>query len=314
MELRHLRYFVAVAEELHFRRAAERLHMSQPPLSRQIRDLEKDVGTQLFLRDHTHVRLTEMGALFLVEARDILARTERARLMPTSAVAKPGDRLAVGCSTSFDPSTIRGFRAACKRRFPRTSLLLHSYFTPEVVGEMLAGRCDVGFLALPIEAEGLSMVVIRREFVSIAVSKCHPLARRRRVAIGELSGHPLILFNRRRNPAFYDHYLAVFRNGGWNVGGIQEADDRGSALNLVAQGDGFAIASRSMTRIERRDVAYLALHPGVVLEIAIAHRCGETRRRVLDFVEMVRELTRRTTPARPDGISPTSAHNDGGAA
>lgn len=301
MELRHLRYFVAVAEELHFRRAAERLHMSQPPLSRQIRDLEEDVGTPLLWRDHTHVRLTEVGALFLVEARDILARSEHARLMPRSAAAKPGDSLVVGCSTSFEPSTIRGFRTAFKRRFPRTRLLLHSYFTPEVVAEMLAGRCDVGFLVLPIEAEGLSMAVIRRESLCIALRKSHPLAQRRRVAIGELSGYPLILFNRRRNPAFYDHYLAVFRNEGWNAGVIQEADDRGSALSLAAQGDGFAIVSRSMTEIERRDVAYLSLHPRVFVEIAIAHRRADTRRPVLDFVEMVRKLARRTRPARRAG-------------
>ncbi len=221
--------------------------------------------------------------------------------MPRSAAAKSGDPLVVGCSTSFEPSTIRGFRTAFKRRFPRTRLILHSYFTPEVVGEILAGRCDLGFLALPIEAEGLSMAVIRRESLSVAVRKRHPLARRRRVDIGELSGYPLILFNRRRNPAFYDHYLAIFRNEGWNAGVIQEADDRGSALSLAAQGDGVAIVSRSMTGIERRDVAYLSLHPRVLLEIAIAHRRGDTRRPVIDFVEMVRELARRTVPERRTG-------------
>lgn len=292
MELRHLRYFVAVAEELHFGRAARRLYISQPPLSRQIHALEQELGVALFRRDRRNVSLTGAGGIFLQEARDTLAKVERAKLRVAKAAGPREAALAVGCSTSFEPATIRGFRAAFRRRFPGMPLLMHSDFTLGLVEGLREGRLDVGFLALPTDAEDLSVHLIRRERFSVALRASHPLARGRWVSLEALADEPLVWFQRKRNPPFYDYHLNVFRRTGLRSQVLEDADDRGAALSLVAQGCGFAFVSQSLTAISRRGVVYRRLRPpSPFLEIAVACRHEDPPPRALAFVEMVRELT-----------------------
>jgi DNA-binding transcriptional LysR family regulator len=291
MELRHLRYFVAVAEELHFGRAARRLYISQPPLSRQIRVLEQDLGVALFRRNRRNVSLTVAGAGFLNDARDTLARLERAKLV-AQAVSKQDAALAVGCSTSFEPATIRGFEAAFRERFPGMRLRLHSDFTMGLVEGLREGWLDVGFLALPIDAQDLSVYLIRREPFSMALRKNHHLARGRWVTLAALRDEPLVWFQRKKNPPFYDYHLSVFRRAGFRGQVLDDADDRSAALSLVAQGCGFAFVSQSLTAIRRRGVVYRRLGPpSPLLEIAVACRHANPPPRALAFVEMVRELT-----------------------
>ncbi len=292
MELRHLRYFVAVAEELHFGRAARRLYISQPPLSRQIHVLEQELGAALFRRDRRNVSLTGAREIFLKEARGTLDRVDRAKLLVAKTAGTREAAFAIGCSTSFEPTTIRGFRAAFRQRFPGMRLLMHSDFTMGLVEGLREGRLDVGFLALPIDAENLSVHLIRREPFSVALRANHPLARGQWVSLEALADEPLIWFQRKRNPPFYDYHLNVFRRAGLRAEVLEDADDRGAALSLVAQGCGFAFVSQSLTAIRRQGVVYRRLRPpSPLLEIAVACRQEDSPPRALAFVEMVRELT-----------------------
>jgi len=297
MELRHFRYFLAVAEELSFSRGARRLHLSQPPLSQQIHDLEDELGAKLFHRNKRQVRLTEAGHLFLSETREILARAERAKGIVRRAAERQAASLVVGCSVSFDLGMIRGFEATFKRRFAGTRLVLHSYFTPEVVEALLDGRCDVGFLAMPVRAKGLSTIVIQREPLCVAIRESHPLAHYRQVPVAALAEYPLIWFNRKKNPAFYDHYLPAFRQTGLNVTAVQEADDRSCALSMAKKGDGFAFVSRSLLAVRTRGIAYRRVRPPhpFFWDVAMAYRREGAHKLALSFVETVIGLTSRVT-------------------
>src|SRR4051795_5181142 len=188
MELRHLRYFVAVAEELHFRRAAERLHMSQPPLSQQIRQLEEEVGAQLLLRNQHRVELTASGAAFLERAREILDAVEDAARQARRVQRGEVGRLAVGfvgsAMYSFVPELLRAFR----EHAPDIALRLHERGTTEQLRQLDDGRLDVGFLRTPGRWPGLSFETVLEEQVVVAMPDVHPLAQRPIVRLSDLTG------------------------------------------------------------------------------------------------------------------------------
>src|ERR1700749_4678303 len=177
MELRHLRYFVVVAEELHFRRAAERLHMSQPPLSQQIRALEEEVGATLLLRTQRKVELTGAGAAFLQRAREILGAVEDAALEARRVQRGEVGRLAIGfvgsAMYSVVPERLRAFRD----RHPDVGLRLHELGTTEQLRRLDDGRLDIGFIRAPGSRPGLSTETVLREPVVAAPPDGHPLAR-----------------------------------------------------------------------------------------------------------------------------------------
>ena len=176
MELRHLRYFVAVAEELHFRRAAERLHMSQPPLSQQIRALEEEVGATLLLRNQRRVELTAAGAAFLERAREILDAVEDAARQARRVQRGEVGRLAVGfvgsAMYSFVPELLRAFR----EQAPDIALRLHELGTTEQLRQLEDGRLDVGFMRAPGRWPGLRVETVLEEPVVVALPDLHPLA------------------------------------------------------------------------------------------------------------------------------------------
>ena len=175
MELRHLRYFVTVAEELHFGRAARKLHISQPPLSMQIRALENELGVTLLNRTQRHVSLTEAGAALLGEARHVLARVEQAVLVTKRAGRGEIGELAIGFISVADynvlPVVLREFR----RRFPLVRLTLRESTTDAQIGDLLAGRIDVGFVLPPINEPSLETAPILREPLIAALPEKHPL-------------------------------------------------------------------------------------------------------------------------------------------
>src|SRR3954447_8460321 len=198
MELRHLRYFVAVAEELHFGRAAERLFIVQPALSKQIAALEKELGVELFVRTKRHVEMTPAGAALLEDARQVLAQAEGAKLRAQLASRGEVGVLEVGfvVPVLYDllPHMLRSFRA----EFPTVRLSLHELHSREITNGLLSRDLHIGFSRLPIGGDGDSLRVLPlvEESVVVAVPEAHPFAAQDSVALADLADEDLIMITR----------------------------------------------------------------------------------------------------------------------
>jgi DNA-binding transcriptional LysR family regulator len=236
MELRHLRYFVAVGEEQHFGRAAERLHVAQPPLSRQIQDLEREMGFLLFDRLPRGVRLSAAGTLFLNDARRILQDVEEAkRRAERIALGKAGTlRIGIAFALSWHRLVVDSVREF-RRREPDVELVVHHLLSVHQVDAVVSGRLDVGFAAsiTPWHKE-LAHSRLAEDRILLAVPKGHALAKRRRIRVRDLQNMPFIWFQQWANPTFNDQLLQACARGGLNAPRIvQEAADRDTQLGLV---------------------------------------------------------------------------------
>jgi DNA-binding transcriptional LysR family regulator len=236
MELRHLRYFVGVGEEQHFGRAAARLHIAQPALSRQIQDLEKEVGFLLFDRLPRGVRLSEAGKVFLSDARRILQDVDDAKRRAERIALGQAGTLRIGIATaiSWHGLVVNAFREF-RRRQPGVELVLHHMVSVHQVEAVLSDRLDLGFAAAvtPWNRE-LAHQQFALDRMVLAVPKGHPLTKRERVRLRDLPSTPFIWFHRWVNPAFYDHMMEACARGGLSAPVIvQEATDRDTVLGLV---------------------------------------------------------------------------------
>jgi DNA-binding transcriptional LysR family regulator len=251
MELRLLRAFVAVAEELHFGRAARRLHISQPPLSAQIRRLEADLEVRLFDRNRRGVALTDAGATLLGGARHLLAEAAHTRLAVQRTARGQRGVLGVGYTptASYDvlPAVIPAFRA----RWPEVRLdltELRSELLPEAVR---SGRLEVGLVCAPVDSRGLGESVLVREPLLALLPEGHPLAARARVPVRALASLPFVLVRRDIEPGWADAAAAALRRAGVAPQVVQETDSKIALLGLVAAGIGVSVVSASMARLGR---------------------------------------------------------------
>jgi DNA-binding transcriptional LysR family regulator len=236
MELRHLRYFVGVGEEEHFGRAANRLHVAQPPLSRQIQDLERELGFPLFDRLPRGVRLTAAGRMFLNDARRILLDVDEAkRRAERIALGKAGTlRIGITTAISWHGLVVNAFREF-RRRQPDVELVLHHLNSVHQVEAVVSDRLDVGFAAAVTpwhkELEHRQFALDR---MVLAVPKGHPLTKRQRIRLRDLRNMPFIWFHRWVNPAFYDQMMEACARGGLIAPHVvQEATDRDTVLGCV---------------------------------------------------------------------------------
>ncbi|MDF1504768.1 LysR substrate-binding domain-containing protein, partial [Roseisolibacter sp. H3M3-2] len=301
MELRHLRYFVAVAEELHFGRAAERLHIAQPPLSRQIRDLEREVGTPLFERVPRGVELTPAGRAFLGESRLVLAQAERALRTAQRAARGEVGRLRVGFAEAATyagalPSVLGFFRS----HLPNIGLSLFELDSPQQWDALREARIDVGLLhALPPDAaRWLVSEPVLADPLLAAVPAAHPLARGR-AAVADLEGEPLVLFPRPADPALYDAIVARCRAAGFSPAVAQVAEGWHTLVALAGAGVGVALVPRSMARLERPDVVYRPVRGlSVKLALSAAWRRGDRQPGRERFVTALRAVASARPAAR----------------
>ena len=248
MELRQLRYFVAVAEELHFRRAAERLHMSQPPLSQQIRALEDELGFELLIRTRLRVELTPAGAAFLRDARALLGELEGAVATARRIDAGQTGRLRIGfvgsALLSIVPGTVERFRASR----PGVAIELRERSTVDQLRAVAAGVVDVGLVRPPIE-DGVCLraETVLRERTVAALPAAHPLATLTRVPLRRLAAEPHVLFPRDQAPGFHDLLIGSLAGTGAGPRVIQYAPEMLTIIGLVAAGTGVSLvpASRS---------------------------------------------------------------------
>ncbi len=273
MELRHLRYFLAVAEELHFGRAAERVHIAQPPLSRQIQQLEEEIGVKLFHRTRRSVRLTHAGNAFLEEVRKILDLSEKAISLAQRAEQGEIGRLVVsfvGSATySFVPSALRSFREL----FPDVELVLREFSTDLQLEALHEGSVQVGFLRQPINDDTLFIETILREPLRLAVPADHPLASTPRVELDMLAKEPFVMYSRQQGTAFYGEIMSLCHRAGFSPKVVQEALQMPTVLGLVSVGIGVAIVPGSVQNLQMPGVVYRIL-TGVdqTTELAMAWR------------------------------------------
>jgi DNA-binding transcriptional LysR family regulator len=300
MELRHLRYFVCVATERSFSRASELLHVAQPPLSRQVQQLEEEVGVQLLHRGRP-LTLTEPGRYFFEQARLILQRIDEMRTM-TQRIGK-GERKQFGigfvASTLYDslPELIRRFRAA----LPDVEVALSELTTLEQTMALKEGRIDIGFGRLRFEDEGLARSVIREEALVLAVPREHRLTRGPQpVKLEDTTSERLILYPRAPRPSYADQVLSIYRDLGLTPTVDFEVREMQTALGLVAAGAGVSLVPSSVRRLGRDDVVYLDLsEPNIVSPIIMTYRANDTSPLLEHMLSLVREFDRRAPKTPP---------------
>ena len=297
MELRHLRYFIAVAEERHITRAAERLGMQQPPLSQQIRALERELDVQLFRRLPRGVELTNAGAALLADARAILSHIDHAFATTKRTARGEQGQVAVGFTSSapfnpFVPRIIRAYREA----FPLVSLTLEEGGTTELIDDLRNERIDAAFIRTAIaNQEGIVVSTLLQEPMVLALPGGHILSRRKgALALRALAGETFIVYRRRSGPGLYDAILAACNAAGFSPQIGQEAPRIVSTLNLVAAGFGISLVPQSLQRMSMDGVVFRRLigSPQPRAPLYLASRRGETSASVRRFLELVRRSGR----------------------
>ncbi len=302
MELRHLRYFVVTAQTEHFTRAAERLGMAQPPLSQQIRELEREIGTPLFDRVGRGVVLNAAGRAFLPCAQDILARADQARDVARRAARGEAGMLKLGFteSASFNDTVIRVL-GAYPGQHPGVELRLEEAPSEILIQRVADGALDAAFVRPPFSASGLIRYVpLTPEPLMAALPAGHPLAGREALQLADLSDAPFIEYTRQSGYGLSADIIAACRRAGFNPTIRQRAPQLSSAINLVAAGLGVAIVPASMQHVRVRGIHYLPLHldwPRAVLGLVIRH--DERSSLVSHLLELLAPDTAETPQAGP---------------
>jgi DNA-binding transcriptional LysR family regulator len=265
-DLRQLRYFVAVAEERSFRRAAERLHLSQPPLSRQIRELEDAFGATLFVRGRDGVSPTRAGEALLPRAAALLAEADG--LVDAVTGAGRGAAACVGVTVAVQPQRLARLESAWRREVP--GLVLRSGHSPELVAQLRAGQLAFALVALPADVHGLEVQVVDDEALVAAIPRAHPAARRRIVSLLDLADLPLFWWPRSHNPAYFDLARRVFREIGYRPRFVTVEPGQFLTLERIGRGEGFTLVNARRERIALAGVAYRRLKESQPLAIRVA--------------------------------------------
>jgi DNA-binding transcriptional LysR family regulator len=293
MEMRRLRHFVVLAEELHFGRAARRLALTQPPLSISIRGLEEELGVRLFERTRRNVSLTHAGAIFLGEARAILERSERAVELTRAAYRGEVGRLTVGflAATAYTllPPVLRDFSS----RYPAVSLDLRELGMPEQLEALRRADIDVGLLR-PVADAALDSEVILEEPMMVALPAGHRLARLARIPAKRLAEERFVLFRRVLGSVFRDLVVDFCARAGFEPRVGQEASQTHAVMGLVSAGLGVALVPASVRAIGMRGVVLRAVARGApVARTALAWQRGDDSPLLRGFVETARAAAKR---------------------
>ena len=274
MDLRQIQYFIAIAEAEHFGRAAQRLRIAQPALSRQVKLLEGELGVDLFERLPRGVRLTAAGRVFLSECKGLQAQLARAVAAAQAAAAGQHGALRLGFIEAVAwhglvPDAIRAFRAA----FPGVDLTLAAMPTAEQLAALRQGQLDAALIYNPLPAEDLTALPLVRHAALLAVPAEWPMDR---VALADLAGMPLVGFQRRGSPRFFDDLHARYRAAGFTPRYVAELMAETEILALVSAGVGAAIANASQMWRPPHGVRFLPVEGlNVTLQLALVHRAGD---------------------------------------
>ncbi len=300
MELRHLRYFIAVAEELHFGRAAERLRMAQPPLSQQIQKLEGELGFQLFYRTKRRVQLTEAGEVFLEEAQQIFRQLEQAVRVGQQTSRGEMGRLAIGFVSSAAYNVLPPILNQFRQTFPAVNLTLQELTTDQQLQWLREKRIDVGFLRPPIADPAFQVMTILREPLVVAMPEAHALAAQPAVSLRSLASEPFILFPRPLAVGLYDQIISLCQTADFSPRVVQEAIQMQTIVSLVAAGMGIAIVPVSLQNLQRIGVVYRPLQePTPEAAIALVWRQQDHSPVVQRFLDSVNQVIQSATSINP---------------
>ncbi|MEU2823719.1 LysR family transcriptional regulator [Streptomyces bacillaris] len=274
MELRHLNAFFAVAEELHFGRAAKRLQMAQPPLSQQIRQLERELGVQLFHRNTRSVRLTSAGESFLDPVRTVLDDLDTAVRAARSAGKGEYGRVTIGFAGASSHETLPRLTRAVRAAHPGLELVMTGQtYANTALSRVADGSLDLGFVRLPVTRPGVAHRVIDQEELICALPSDHPLARRVSVPLDVLAGEPFVSFPANSGSTVRDAMTEACESAGFTPRVVQEAPDSYTILALVAAGVGVTLTVTSVQHIQQNGLVYRRLAgPPVRLSAALAWR------------------------------------------
>lgn len=291
MELRQLRYFIAVSEEMNITRAAQRLHMTQPPLSRQLQLIEDEIGLPLFERGARPLKLTDAGRVLYAQARRVLEQADE--LAPlTRRLAQAAERIVIGFvpSTLYGalPEVIRAFREAA----PAVELSLIEMFTLEQLGALKGGRIDIGFGRLRFDDDRLVREVLVEERLIAALPDGHPLAAPdASISLADIAGQTLIVYPSTPRPSFADQQLSALRDGGLAPAAVHEVRELQTALGLVAAQVGVSLVPESVEGVRVKGVAYRRLpEPVATSPIILSRRLHDESRATALFCSLAREL------------------------
>jgi DNA-binding transcriptional LysR family regulator len=299
MELRHLRYFVAVAESLHFGQAAAKLGIAQPSLSHQIRQLESELQTSLLRRTKRRVEVTEAGRLFLEEARDIIARADRAALLARRMARADAQRLRVGVGYCMDHIGVSLLVGKFNTQHQEVQIELKTLAVPVQLGALREGRLDVGFVRPPIDDHALNAEVLIREPLIAALPPKHQLASRKRLALSALAGEPFILPALDGVPLFHGAVLKACREAGFVPHAPHEADHLQMILGMVAAGAGVGLVPAAARKFNP-GVVYRPLNPSPdSLETSIAWRQDDRSAMLNEFLHEARRTLRSVANSPP---------------
>ena len=301
MELRQLRYFVAVAEERHFGRAAKRLRLSQPPLSAQIKGLEEELGVKLFQRSTRQVALTEAGRTFLERAEGILEAVEEAKEAAKGADEGVRGRLEIGFISSATlgllPPAIRLFR----ERFGGVEIELRELTSAQQIDALYAGEIRVGLVRLPLRAPGLRFEPLQEESFVVALPSGHPLEALESVPLEAMVDQPLIFFTRQLMPSLHAQIVELFLRVGAFPNVVPHAVHLQTIVGLVASDVGLAILPEPAKRLSREGVVYRTLDaPDATSWVGLARVEGDGSLLVENFVRTVREVAGGKVSGLPD--------------
>jgi len=298
MELRHLRYFIAVAEELHFGRAARRLRLAQPPLSQQIRSLEEKLGLRLFHRTSRRVELTAEGAAFLDHARLTLLHADRALEFGRSAARGEAGHIAIGFVTSAVYNIVPDILREFHRVRPQVQIRCFEMDPEEQVTALRHHKLDVAFIRTPVRDEAIATLHLSKESLVLACSGEPEAGAERPVRLADFSHEEFIMLPRTLAPLYHDLVLSACQRAGFQPKFNQEAGEWQTALALVAAGLGVMLVPESLRYWQRPGVSYRSLRAKTgELSLELAWRRAGPQPLVEAFAETARNIAARPRPA-----------------
>jgi len=303
MELRHLRYFVAVAENLNFTKAAEKLHLAQPSLTRQVHNLEEEIGVRLLSRSKNHVALTEEGRSFLIDAKRVLAlAAESVHAVQRLSRGETG-QLNIAYLSHFNFELLPKLLGAFRQGFPHVALNLFDLTPGEQFRALEARKIDLGFVGLRFAAAGknLQWECIGRHDTVVALPVKHPLAKHRRIALGDLKTMFFVGMSEQTHPGFREWLCETCQQAGFAPRILQDAELEAGLMTFVSQGLGVTLAREQIEKLPHAGVTFRPLAPSVKTGYWIAWNRYSDSRALQEFIQIARDLVGSTPePDRKD--------------